>query len=371
MFRETIDLFARGVRNPLDVPSYIADRFRSSSLSAYGHLYKHYRRLPAQEEYIYDFLSNNDEFVLVVLDACRYDYFAEQISAHLDGSVRRTWSPGSLTPEWGPNVWSNQYPVTLISSNPIIGDFEYAPRNNNFGYSTYCAADHVETFVDAYNIAWDHESRTVLPDDLTDIALGEAARDGPTRLVVHYMQPHLPFIGDHGFSAYLPDYQKSHSDVSYSETEKARFLEENSTITLEEKRTYDITWGEELEYNLSVSNSGERGYTPLLEAGIKDRTDIQAGYRGNLDAALEAITRLVRRVDCPVVITADHGEFLGEYGLYDHPPISHPILRVVPWFNVDARMIGVKENTQAPIERSDRDSTADSTEKRLRDLGYL
>ncbi len=36
-----------------------------------------------------------------------------------------------------------------------------------------------------------------------------------------------------------------------------------------------------------------------------------------------------------VIITADHGELLGEDGLYFHPPFSeHRIIREVPYYEI-------------------------------------
>ncbi|WP_247730621.1 sulfatase-like hydrolase/transferase [Halovivax limisalsi] len=371
MGRNVGTLLKRGLRNPREVPPYLLRRLSESVLGGYGHLYKWLHRPPAQERRIHDFISDHDEFVLIVLDACRFDYFERQVSDYLEGTIERTWSPGSLTPQWGPNVWTDQYSLTYVSSNPIIGDFEYSPRNSDFGYSTYCAADHVERFVDVYNFAWDPDARTVLPEDVTNVALEEAARPEPTRLVVHYMQPHLPFVGENEFSDYVLEYQESTVDGSYSPEEKATFMTENDSITLEEKLHYDITWGEELEYDLTVADSNQRGYQALLRSGIKDEAALRDGYRGNLDAALAAVRTLVQRVDCPVVVTADHGELLGEFGLWDHPEIPHPHLRVVPWYEVDAAMCGTKPNTHSPVERDAERSTSEATENRLRDLGYL
>ena len=36
-----------------------------------------------------------------------------------------------------------------------------------------------------------------------------------------------------------------------------------------------------------------------------------------------------------VIITADHGELLGEEGLFSHG-IDHPLVRIVPWLRVQS-----------------------------------
>lgn len=280
------------------------------------------------------------------------------------------WSPGSLTPEWGPNMWTQYFDLTYISANPIIGDFEYSPRARDFKYNTFRASDHFNEFIDAYNFAWDDRLHTVHPKKLTNVALQEAARDGQTRLVVHYMQPHLPFIGEDGFSNNTYEHRQSEIPRQ-SIDDRDQFFKERSQITLYEKLIYDVTWREELEYNLDVVDNSERGYEALLRADLVTKEEIKKGYKGNLELALGEIQRLINCVNCPVVLTSDHGEFLGEFGVFDHPPIYHPILRKVPWFEVSSSDIGTKENKHTPVIRTDSSITGDEIEERLNDLGYL
>ncbi|EMA61293.1 hypothetical protein C470_07204 [Halorubrum distributum JCM 13561] len=201
--------------------------------------------------------------------------------------------------------------------------------------------------------------------------LQEAARDRPTRLVAHYLQPHLPFIGEEGFSHYVLDHQEQEFGRDYSPEERRSFLEANSEISLEEALEYDVTWSDELKYDLEISNSGGRGYQALLREDIVTDEDIWRGYTDNLEIALNEIRRLARHVDCPVVITSDHGEFLGEFGIYDHPQIVHPILREVPWFEVDKSEIGIEDNTFDPVNREHKSIDDDGVRGRLSDLGYL
>ena len=38
-----------------------------------------------------------------------------------------------------------------------------------------------------------------------------------------------------------------------------------------------------------------------------------------------------------VVVTADHGEALGEFGVYAHPRwVHHPKVRIVPWLEISS-----------------------------------
>lgn len=49
---------------------------------------------------------------------------------------------------------------------------------------------------------------------------------------------------------------------------------------------------------------------------------------------LRYVARLAEHINARIIITANHGELLDEYGLYGHMDIIVPQLRIVPWFIV-------------------------------------
>jgi len=68
------------------------------------------------------------------------------------------------------------------------------------------------------------------------------------------------------------------------------------------------------------------------------------------------------------VVTADHGEALGRYGVYEHREPRHPNIRRVPWFEVSA-----VEEDHSVVDYNDMDSDVGerTVEERLAELGYL
>ena len=67
---------------------------------------------------------------------------------------------------------------------------------------------------------------------------------------------------------------------------------------------------------------------------------LRKAYLENLRLVLEYVAVLVDRAlkinpSAKVIITADHGELLGEEGLFNHG-IDHPLVRIVPWLRVKA-----------------------------------
>ena len=71
MMKEALKLMKKGVRNPDRVLPFIRDQSIPALLSLYGRAYRAKSAAANQREQIYDFINTNDEFVLIVLDACR------------------------------------------------------------------------------------------------------------------------------------------------------------------------------------------------------------------------------------------------------------------------------------------------------------
>jgi hypothetical protein len=140
---------------------------------------------------------------------------------------------------------------------------------------------------------------------------------------VHYVQPHYPFIGPTGEEHFDP------------------------TATLKEvSRRYDLTDGR-----------------------------LERAYRENLDLVLDEAERLLDALDGKTVVSADHGELLGErlsplpLRAYGHPSgIYVDELVRVPWLVHEG---GDRKETvaEAPTERDEVDE--DALEEQLRNLGYV
>ena len=94
-----------------------------------------------------------------------------------------------------------------------------------------------------------------------------------------------------------------------------------------------------------------------IQRGELTREELMAAYRGNLLLAWDAARYLAGQVQGPTVITSDHGECLcepevdGKFGHEDG--WRYPVLREVPWLVIDG----------TPVERL-------STLQKLEALGY-
>lgn len=268
---------------------------------------------------------------LLVLDGCRYDLFeAVYEESGLPGrlSVRKsvaTGTPGFLRENFG----ERQYHDTVyVTGNPYV----YTELNAN----TFHAVDHV------WADRWDDELQTVRPEVIRNAA-EHVAKDYPDkRLVVHFMQPHAPFIG------------------------------EDRLVGEARRSTFSIR-----EWALGNESATRSGYlTPFerLERGRVSRAELWRAYRSNLEHAWPHVEALLGSLEGLTAVTADHGNALGEFAtpfpirVYGHPlGIAIPALTNVPWLvNENGRRKRVTSEPPGPAP----EVTAD-TRSRLEQLGYV
>lgn len=250
---------------------------------------------------------------LLILDACRYDSFAEQST--LDGALDSCISRASATREW----------VHANFTDRQLHDVVYVSANPNYRKVADDIGAEVHAYVDIWqddNLVGD-DNTIVPPETVTEHAL-EAAENYPNkRLLVHYVQPHYPFIGPTG---------KEHFDPS---------------VTINQVSREANTRGELLT----------------------------RAYRENVDIVLEETERLVDALSGKTVVSSDHGELLGErlfplpFRAYGHPVgIYMEELVKVPWH---VHTSGERKNivAEAPSEQDNVDERA--VEEQLRNLGYV
>ncbi|MFB6199963.1 MAG: hypothetical protein ABEJ83_03725 [Candidatus Nanohaloarchaea archaeon] len=70
-----------------------------------------------------------------------------------------------------------------------------------------------------------------------------------------------------------------------------------------------------------------------VKEGELSLRELREGYKNNLDTAKEYVEKLNKELEGKTIITADHGDFLGENGLFGHDfeGSNAKILRKVPW----------------------------------------
>jgi hypothetical protein len=219
--------------------------------------------------------------VLIVLDACR----ADALRARMDG-VETVRSPAWITYAWI-GRFAERFGaerVLYVTANPVVNR-ELARRKHAFVL--------LSVWKDRWGRYGPHGLPSVHPRDVNLAARARLDRHGqPRRMVVHYVQPHVPYIG----AGSIPC----------------------------------SGWGRGMTDPLSQA-IGE--LTPCEEAvarGLLSDEELRRAYAGNVDLVLPWALRLLAAVKGTVVLTSDHGELLGEDGLHGHAT-PHPVLHRVPW----------------------------------------
>lgn len=310
-------LVLKGIRSPQKIRPYLEQRYRDIR----------YRpsilNRPAQKKLIHEFIEKGD-FMIIILDSCRYDYFREEVGEFLEGELKTVYTSATATMGYIQTIWDGNYEdMTYITG--LSAPTDHAFKRKGRGYRP---SEHIGEFIHVWNDCNQKELGAVLPEVMTQRAL----EHHENRSVVHYVQPHAPYIGDY-------------------------------RLRKEDAKT---EWGESLQ---DIYEKIGR-YDPDKKV-ISDE-QLRKAYRSNLRRCLNAVRELVTRVDVPVVVTADHGEMLGEGGRYIHGGRPSQQLCKLPWFVVDDLMIGKRGSTEfEPSERNDTDFTKGDVEEQLKHLGYI
>jgi hypothetical protein len=278
------------------------------------------------------FLESEWDYCLV-LDACRYDVFSEVYDEYLDGTLEKRKSLGSSTPEWAYRTLTGELDIAYFSSNPFINSKGIPLNELKWGASCdyeWTATDHLADVIDVWKHGWDDDLGTVPPDSLAesfhdhrDIA------DERDRTVLHYMQPHAPYLGrgDGGKVTTIREGIKQQDEIDPEPDSLRGAVADKVRPAVESV----------LERSSLAMKAGvwlELGAGTALTNGT--RATAMEYHEENLRIALESIVDLLDDLDGTVVVTADHGEAFGEQGVWEHH-IETPIppLVEVPWLELD------------------------------------
>ena len=239
---------------------------------------------------------------LLILDACRYDIFKEIVEEKkLKGKLTEFNTRTPHTPFWYRKYWGhNKNNINLISANPqpFYNGTWYAHRN--FKYSKW--VDPALKFTKKCLTKWNHPSGIFYPHVLIDFV--EKYKKPNERHLIHFIPPHLPYIGPKGLN---------------------------------------------LLKKLGLKVEGNRHiYDDLQIYGRKNNwKKLRECYKDSLSTTIDIIYERINVFNNKIVISADHSELIGDpkfdnTGKYDHSrvrinknPEEWKLLCTVPWFEVE------------------------------------
>ncbi len=275
-----------------------------------------------------NFLEEDWDYA-IILDAARYDVFRDIYDEFFEGDLEKRRSPGSATPEWADKVLKGRRNINWFSANPFInGTGLPISEIGSVEYET-APSDHITNIIDLWDEAWNDETGTVRPEDVNRGFRERIDDISERRTVIHYMQPHAPFIG-HGKSRINSHLRDSFAGLKRGTdrglNEKFGNFMANLIGRIEDTETV-------MKLGLYSSLSGKS----LLEVAIGDTRDVFMNYhRENMRRAMKHAADLTEELDGKVVVTSDHGEAFGENGVWEHHAEKHiPVLVEVPWLEVE------------------------------------
>jgi hypothetical protein len=270
-------------------------------------------------------IFDEDWDTLVVLDACRYDMF--ESTNELPGTLSSKISKGSSTVEW---LEANFHIRDLRDTVYVTANPQLEKNRDRWEVSLH------ETINVWLENGWDEETGTVRAETMTEAALNVADRFPNKRLVVHYMQPHYPFVPAE------TEVDKKH--LHQMDNKGGEPSEEN-------------IWNQ--KFNKKIDLSQKR---------------IWSIYIDNLKYVLENVEKLFKDNFGKVVVTGDHGNYLGERsspipikewghprGIYDDPLVQ------VPWLEYEQ---GRRRQIHQDDNRSRNSIDDETVSDRLQALGY-
>lgn len=256
-----------------------------------------------------DIFADEDWDNLILLDACRHDVYRDLTP--FEGSVDVRESRGST---------SHQF-VRGNFSDSQLHDVVYVSGNRWYLHlqdELNCELHHY------YDVDRDMADGFVpSPAAVTEAALDHHETYPNKRLLVHYMQPHYPYLGD-----------------------------DNDTLDL-----------------------NRNGVREAVRSSSASWAEVRESYRANLRYVLESVERLVDGLEGKTVISSDHGEMLGDrlspvpVRWVGHPSgIYQDELLQVPWQVVSE---GPRRKIRSDPPTSDERTVSEATvEQTLQDLGY-
>lgn len=252
-------------------------------------------------------LINADWDTAIILDACRYDTFAD--CNRYDGDLVKKTAVGSESREFFKSTFKGKdfHDTVYVTGNPYITILDDDTFHN--------------TYVDQ---AWNIAGTAAAPDRMTDVAIKAHKSHPNKRIIVHYMQPHLPIVA--------PGYDDINDDIRY--------------------------------YGGDYFPCGDLTVESLYDA-----------YEANLRYVLDHVDDLLADIQGKVLITSDHGELMGERQSpipikgFDHQEQLYVDgLMNVPWITVDngSRRYITSDDPVGKIDIDEQDRR-----DQLRSLGYL
>ncbi|MGZ0745987.1 hypothetical protein [Haloparvum sp. AD34] len=255
---------------------------------------------------------------LVILDAARPEYLKENMTFSNENWSYK-YSPASYSYGFMESEFKDQelHDIVYVTGNPYISRLQ---------------EDIFHDIINLYESAWDDDQQTVKPSKVVEYTKKARDQYPNKRFIVHFMQPHFPFIAS-----------------EYQEKISGRIANELGDGT------------------------GVHPWNSQMYRCEDNHEDLIQAYKDNHKLVLPLCKKVAEDESGQTVITADHANLIGERGFpipikhYGHPAdFPHPSLLRVPWITIGSG--NRKTTADKPVDRED--VSENTVSERLSALGY-
>jgi len=288
-----------------------------------GELIVGYRRRTGWLEKRSTHIFEKDWDVLCILDACRLDLMQDVAPEYgFLGEVDSIYSVGATSPMWLENTFGPLSDDTLAKTAYVTGN-PWSGRLN-------IGLDSLGVLEECWRTTWNDDIGYQPPRPLTNRAINVwRERNDINRLIVHYMQPHVPFVN-------------------------------NPEITR--------------QMGVTEESPDEKPVWNKVRDGEIDRDRVWSAYKENLRFVLDDLNLLRENIDAETLaVSADHGNAMGEFGQAGHEygTLVQEACEV-PWIELECENSGDYTPKEASVN-GDNSTTSEQEEivaERLSALGY-
>lgn len=290
-------------------------------------------------------LMKEDWDNLIILDSCRHDVLNElKIFGNIDSKILKSSTSEEFIEEYFEEY---EFSDTIyITANP------YGARVTDTFFKKVSTFN--ETFTDNKKKAKvDNLGRGWEPELVYDTTINAYDENPNKRFVIHFMQPHSPYFG-----------------------KKARMLRKD----LREEGYRFWAWSDDIDRTDKVEKDNILySLQQAAKEEIITKDKLYDIYKENIFVVMEFVEELSGELDGKTVVTADHGEMLGDSKLFVPQNLSGlnnnmghgdriytKELRKVPWVVLDH----TKRRKIIDGAINETDNKIVDIENRLRALGY-
>jgi hypothetical protein len=297
-----------------------------------------------------DNIMNEDWDNLIILDACRHDVLTK-INKFKNAGHKILKSSNSL--EFIENYFSSgSYDDTVyVTANPFGAQVDPSTFHKKIVTFDNKESNSNKAQMRNEKNSW---SQSWSPETVYQSAIENFENNPNKRIVIHFMQPHGPYFGE--------------------KAKQARDM-------LRSRGFKFWAWNEDLNKNNKENNDNILSHLlPAAQKGLIEKEPFIEIYKENLAYVLEYVDKISNEINGKTIVTADHGEMLGEkkiclpanmggmagsighgYGIYVEE------LRKVPWVILNYN----ERRTITQGENNDKENDeVNNVDGQLKALGY-